>query len=187
MRQQWESATKEERAAELTRLGYSIKAAFIPFSESRHAKPDKSGNVWRCLNWRVTLSKSGRVLLTTDYAQGEAHLPAYKLPGIKWSLWSDEEARFEIETGRHRIDPSGKSYSNFGPGVAIPPPSIVDICYSLAHDAQAGRSSFSEFCSDFGLDEDSRAARKNWKACRKEYLRIGADNVEELARVTDGF
>ena len=45
--------------------GATMTAEFIPFSQSRN-KGDKSPS----LNWRVTIQRNGRAVLTTDYSAG---------------------------------------------------------------------------------------------------------------------
>ena len=39
--------------------------------------------------------------------------------------------------------------------------------YCFVSDAISGKLAFSEFCSEFGYDEDSRTAEKTWKACKR--------------------
>ena len=51
-------------------------------------------------------------------------------------------------------------------------------------DAISGDMSFSEFCGEFGYDEDSRTAEKTWKACKRAYdklTRIYSGNIYDLA------
>lgn len=52
-------------------LGLTVEAVFIPFSLSRN-----KGEKHRTLNWRVTLKRNGREIMTTDYSAGEGHCPA---------------------------------------------------------------------------------------------------------------
>ena len=54
--------------------------------------------------------------------------------------------------------------------------------YCFLSDGQGSRYGFSEFCSEFGYDEDSRKAYKIFKACEKSLKkaeRIGID--EDMA------
>ena len=55
----------------------------------------------------------------------------------------------------------------FSTGLAIKEPTAADVLYSLCSDARAGEVSFSEFCSEFGYDEDSRKAESIWRACKR--------------------
>lgn len=56
----------------IERLGLTIRAEFVPFSKSRNAESE-----WQSLNWKVTLQRNGRDVLTTDYGAGIAHCPGY--------------------------------------------------------------------------------------------------------------
>jgi hypothetical protein len=59
--------------------GITIKSEFVPFSKSRNAsRADNNGKPWKSLNWKVTLQRGGRDILTTDYGAGVAHCPGYQ-------------------------------------------------------------------------------------------------------------
>lgn len=66
------AARKAAIAATLESLKLTVDAAFVPFSQSRN-KAEKSPS----LNWRVTVKRDGRDVLTTDYMAGAAHCPGY--------------------------------------------------------------------------------------------------------------
>ena len=53
-------------------LGLTVESVFIPFSQSRN-KNEKH----KSLNWRVTVKRNGRDVLTTDYSAGIIHCPSY--------------------------------------------------------------------------------------------------------------
>lgn len=61
---------KAEIAATLESLKLTVDAAFMPFSQSRN-----KATFPPCLNWRVTVKRDGRDVLTTDYMAGTAHCP----------------------------------------------------------------------------------------------------------------
>lgn len=174
-------ATKEERTAALEALGLTLTAAFVPFSESRNAIPREDGKMWRSLNWEVTIRKDGKKLLRTDYSQGEAHTPAYKdfAKGASRTCVDVNNAiQYECEHGRS----SWKFNEN-----RVPDPTLLDVCYSLAMDAQSGQESFSDFCSNLGYDEDSRKAEVTWRTCADIYRSLGPDLTEKIARITEGY
>lgn len=57
----------------LADLALTVESVFVPFSQSRHKdEPHKT------LNWRVTVKRNGRDILTTDYSAGIMHCPGYK-------------------------------------------------------------------------------------------------------------
>lgn len=174
------------------RAGVTMEAVFIPFSQSRNAKPGKDGKVWRSLNWRVKIQRHGRDVIETDYAQGEAHTPAYKakLPsGFKTSDFYARQLReqnvtHEIETGRtaRRL---GGADGVLMPGVPIPAPSIGDVMQSLARDADAiDAASFEDWAAEYGYDTDSREAERIYRACleigTKLRAGLGSHLLEEI-------
>lgn len=60
------------------------------------------------------------------------------------------------------------------------PPTLDEVMYALQSDASNVRfgQTFDEFCSDFGLDTDSRRAESSFNACRETWAgltRLGAD------------
>lgn len=55
---------------------------------------------------------------------------------------------------------------------------ILNAFYCFVSDAISGDMDFSEFCGEFGYDEDSRTAEKTWKACKR--------SSEKMKRICDG-
>lgn len=65
---------------------------------------------------------------------------------------------------------AGKLGFKYRTGIGITEdPRKLDLLYSAASDANAGMLSFSDFCGEFGADEDSITTLATWKACRKFY------------------
>ena len=60
-------------AATLESLKLTVESVFVPFSQSRN-KGEKSPS----LNWRVTLKRDRRDVLTTNYMAGIAYCPGYE-------------------------------------------------------------------------------------------------------------
>ncbi len=70
--------SKNPLEAAIEAHGITVKAEFVPFSKSRNAtRTDTDGKPWKSLNWKVTLQRNGRDILTTDYGAGVAHCPGY--------------------------------------------------------------------------------------------------------------
>jgi hypothetical protein len=65
--------TNEERAAAIAALGLTVESVFVPFSRSRNKDETR-----KTLNWKVTIKRNGRDVLTTDYSAGIARCPGYK-------------------------------------------------------------------------------------------------------------
>ena len=59
-------------AATLESLKLSAEAVFVPFSKSRN-----KGEENKTLNWRVTIKRDGRDVLSFDYSAGIGHCPGY--------------------------------------------------------------------------------------------------------------
>lgn len=142
------SEAHDKLAACIDKHGLSLRSEFVPFSKSRNAA-EKSPS----LNWKVTLIKSGRDILTTDYMAGMAHCPSYK-QGAKWTLDYRDAITFETEKGRRAV--------NRGSGVGFQKPiepDPVDVIWSLMRDADVLDSGgFENWASELGYDTDSRKA-----------------------------
>ena len=153
-----------QRAA--ARLNLTVKAQFVPFSVSR-SKDQKDKN----LNWRVTLQRDGRDIITTDYSAGQGHCPAYKLRKTQkdpsWPRRFDQVQRDaiagECETGRvHVIGMSG--YIIPKPKAIIP--NECNVIHSLVNDSDVlNYSCFEEWAENFGYDSDSRRAESIYQDC----------------------
>lgn len=152
-------------------LGLTIRAEFVPFSQSRN-----KGNKHHSLNWRVTLQCKGRDVLTCDYSAGSAHCPADKK---RWPTPHDKRQAIadECESGReapHKYRKSKKIE-----------PDARDVINSLLLDASAlDCASFADWCSDYGYDADSLSARKIYDECIAHAVAfraaVGAENFEKL-------
>ena len=66
----------------LNALGITVESVFVPFSQSRN-KDSEYPN----LNWRVTIKRNGRDVLTTDYSAGMAHCPGYNAETVPDSFF----------------------------------------------------------------------------------------------------
>lgn len=73
-----------------------------------------------------------------------------------------------------------------GPMAGEPDAACVVDCLTM--DTYAGELSFSEFCGEFGYDEDSRRAEEIWRKCRdighkvRRFLGDRFDEVADIAR-----
>jgi hypothetical protein len=63
-----------DRAAAIAALGLTVDAVFVPFSRSRNKAEARHS-----LNWKVTVRRNGRDVLTCDYGAGTGHCPGYKV------------------------------------------------------------------------------------------------------------
>jgi len=156
----------EIRAA-IESLGLTIESVFVPFSQSRN-KAEKMPS----LNWRVTLKRDGREVLTTDYMAGPAHCPAYKRKQRATERPNDrrEEIAHECETGKtaRRAQAHGAILSG---KPILPDP--LDVLYSLTMDSDVlDYGTFEEWAGSFGYEADSRKAESIYRACLEIALKL---------------
>lgn len=148
--------------AAIAALGLTMTAQFVPWSQSRNKGEDR-----RSLNWKVTLLRNGREILTTDYMAGVAHCPSYK-QGDK--VHRAQLVEWECEHGRRARTFSG---SILGTSGKLIEPKLDDVLYSLASDADAiEHPTFESWASDFGYDTDSRKAEAIYRACLETALKL---------------
>lgn len=176
-----------DRIAELERMGLSLSATFIPFSQSR-SKSDKNPS----LNWLVTIKKDGREVITTDYMQGSGHAPAYKNP----TRFTGTNAQRDEYTTRQRIAKeceTGKEWKTLViGGRPLPLPALDEVMYSLVMDASAiDAGSFADWCAEYGYSDDSISARATYDACVATALKlraaVGNSGIETLREITEGM
>lgn len=153
---------REEMTAAIVSLQIEMTAEFVPFSQSRN-----KNSKHRSLNWRVTITRNGRSVLTADYSAGVAHSPSYGKYGHN-TVDAHAAESYEIEHGKTWHDRA------FGPRSPILP-DLCDVLYSLALDADAiDYEGFEDWCANTGDDPDSRSAEKIYKACLETALKLRA-------------
>lgn len=148
--------------AAIASLGLTIDAQFVQFSKSRNRDEKRPS-----LNWRVTLKRNGRDVLTTDYSAGCGHTESYKASvkklGSRNCIMRDDAIRAECETG---IGYASRKH------VALEP---RDVLYSLVMDADViDAGTFEEWASNYGYDTDSRKAESIYRACLEHALKLRA-------------
>lgn len=159
----------------LAEMGLSMKCKFVPFSQSRN-KSEK----YPSLNWKVTILKNEKEVLTTDYMAGCGHCPSYKQNDnsiYHWKLIKEECEK-------------GIAHRYLGGGDTMVPtkikilPELRDVIYSLVMDADAFEYDFEEWCANLGYDIDSRKAEKIYNECveiaHKLLRSVGTSGLEKL-------
>ena len=153
-------------------LGIDYTAVFVPQSASRNA-----GQSNPTLNWRVTVKRvrPGYLpdspiveIISTDYMQGIGHLPEARYPkGSAYWLRSlrTEREKQAAETGKaaERYFEAMGGWTN---AKSIPAPLLRDVLHSLLLDGAAADTTFHDWCSEYGYDDDSRKALSTYDACR---------------------
>ena len=165
----------------VAKLGLTVESVFVPFSQSRH-KDEKH----KTLNWKITLKRNGREVVTTDYGAGRAHCPAYKnRKGPETTIYNDNRITTECEKG-FAAQPNSEYTVN--PNVPILPDSL-SVIHSLLMDSEViNYACFEDWASDFGYDPDSRSAEKTYQGCMAIALKVNrAFNSFELEELRQAF
>lgn len=174
------TTARENAAKAMENFGLTVTSVFVPYSQSRNAAKG-----WRSLNWKVTLVRNGREILTIDYSAGEGHCPAYKSPSKfpgKDKIdrhATDVRIKNECETGRADRGAFSK------PGEKIEP-DACDVLYSLLMDSSGveNAGSFEAWASEYGYDTDSRKAEAIYRECVDLALKLraslGGDMLDSL-------
>lgn len=167
-------------------LGLTVRAEFVPWSASRNR-----GERQPSLNWKVTLVRNGRDVLTTDYGAGVGHCPSYKSGDN--SVTQRELITFECERGFVAVWSDNVSRPIFA-GISRKPilPDTCDVIASLVGDADAlDHAGFEEWASEHGVDPDSRAAERTYRACLEVALKlrsaVGEDGLRKLSEACRDF
>lgn len=97
--------------------------------------------------------------------------------GDKPAPWSDSRENWNHHNITVRSTETGKKTRfDFWASIMNPHLSskydVLNAFYCFVSDAVSGLEDFSEFCREFGYDEDSRRAEKVWKSCRRSYEKL---------------
>lgn len=172
-----------DRRAIFEKLGLTMDAVFVPFSQSRNAHEKQSS-----LNWRVTL-KVGRQSFTTDYMQGVGHLPNYSHQHSRLVAY-DDAVRKACETGKSSLIKHKSAYDAAQAGRAhvstpLTPPTREAVMYSLIMDASAiDYPIYEDWAAGMGYESDSRKGEAIYRQCLEIGLQLramlGDNNMEKL-------
>lgn len=90
--------------------------------------------------------------------------------------WSDNKVRNKYFVYVTNTDNGEKTRFTFWDsldstqrGVVLDGDELLNAFYCFVSDALSAAGSFSDFCSEFGYDEDSRRAERIYKACKRSY------------------
>jgi len=180
------TTARETLQAAIDSLGLSVQAQFVPWSESRHrGDPNPS------LNWKVTLVRDGRGLLTTDYGAGLGHCPSHKY-GDRSKIQRDL-VTFECEHGYHARWYDSTNRVDFA-GLKRKPilPDTCSVVAALVGDSDAlNYPRFEEWASDHDVNPDSRAGEATYRASLEIGLALrnglGEDGLRQLIEACKEF
>ena len=150
----------------------TVDAVFVPFSRSRN-KEEKNPS----LNWRVTVKKKGREMITTDYSAGIAHAPSYNVNKVpkgyygNLRMWKEDATAFEAENG-FAVN-LGASWGIVANKKAPILPDSCSVLWSLCMESDAlNYATFEDWAGCFGYDPDSRKGEKIYRECLEIALKI---------------
>lgn len=156
----------EQINQELTNMGLTLTAEFVPFSRSRNAKKDPKINDYS-INWIVTIQRNNKTL-TTDYMQGIGHLPE-NIGSVFGTVTIDQAKNIKTACETGKYFPGGGQFIQ----KALKQPSLTDVIWSLSLDSDVlNYGSFEDWASEFGYDADSRQAEKIYNECMKIALKF---------------
>lgn len=173
---------QEELEQFIAEMGLTMTTEFVPWSKSKR-KDEKEPS----LNWKVTILRNGKELLTINYTAGMGHCPHYKKRRefiFKKTIYNMDIITRECETGREAI-----GLSNLGPKIE---PKLTDVLYCLANDASVlDYKSFEDWAESYGYDPDSRIAEKIYNECLKTGLALrnglGENNLQALQEAAQDY
>jgi hypothetical protein len=176
---------RHELETAISELGLTITSEFVPFSQSRN-----KGEKYPSLNWRVTLQKNGRAVLTTDYTAGSGHAPSYKQGDN--TVDRNNMVRFECENGYPASNSGGGPNVHRRLGGGPIKPDAADVINSLAMDSDViDHPTFESWASELGYDVDSRSVEKTYRACLEIALKlragIGEDGLAKLRKAGEDY
>lgn len=165
-------------------LGLRVTSDFVPLSKSRNA-----GEKHPTLNWRVTLWRGDRKILTTDYSAGAAHAPSYRQ---RQTVDGEAAVAHECEHGyaAHVYPyPSGHVVSLKSRPIL---PDATDVVYSLVMDAGVlNFPTYESWAGEYGFDPDSRKGEATYRACLELALAlravVGEAGLAQLTSACEGY
>lgn len=138
-------------------IGLAYTATFQPRPQPREPVEHPQ------LHWLITLS-NGKQSAQFPYSQGRAHVKGYKAFHATRYATAQANARYRkaCETGLVQV-------TEFARPVPQPAPDVLDVLYCLVSDASVRHmSTYEEWASDYGYDEDSRKGEETYRACQKQ-------------------
>lgn len=192
----------------LAALNLTVKAVFVPFSLSRNNGKTKGRELWKSLNWTVTLMRGEREVLTTEYSAGVGHCPGdkVKMPQT-WDQsprnWKPAITDWEIENG---FEATWMRFTGFAAArrpateaeiaegkrdrvrkAILPQPE--NVVHSLLMDMVD--EPFEDWALNLGYDPDSIKAKAIYDYCVEHTMRmrqwLGNEGIETLREAFEDY
>lgn len=165
---------------------FTMETVYVPC----HAKEVKDMK----LQWSVTIFYKGKLLVTTPYSAGIAHIPGYEYlrhPGGGLTLHDYDIIKRIVTSGKGALVKYG---ANVNHSLHSDPilPKLADVMYCLIIDADAiNYSSYEDWAANFGYDEDSRKGEAIYRVCLDTALKLrsglGNAKIEELQQALQDY
>lgn len=158
---------------------FSLDYVYLPGSVERKGEDGKRD--WS-LKYIVHVFYKQKLIVTTEYSMGAAHIPGWNLFGFQGPKTIHDMTILDtvLKTGKHHIV-KGMG----GPTLSMQPlpigPVLKDVMYCLVNDGDAiNYTSFEDWADNYGYEKDSRKAEKIYQACLKVGLTLRNELGEPL-------
>lgn len=159
----------------LSKCGIKYTANFIDI--------DKDTNNWIRYEWRISFSDNEKNI-SLPYFMGIA----YTINGknkkdlrINYLLNNGHIVKLDTISGNKIM--SNKELNKYESSFFVPaPPEILDVLASLKLDSEASNISFSNWCCEFGYNEDSRKDFNTYLLCQESGIKLRFFNREVLPK-----
>lgn len=172
----------DDREFILSAMNVTMRAEFVPFSKSRNAKEKDPS-----LNWKITLVKDGRDVLSFDYMQGHGHTVAHINP----VRFNNPQRSIDHHSTNANIRRECETGTIATPGFRgkLDAPDLADVFHSLLLDSSAIDSGgFEDWCSEYDYSTDSIKAREMFNSCIDTALKLrGAFDEKSLSELRELF
>lgn len=146
---------------------FTMEAVYVPC----HAKEVKDMK----LQWSVTIFFKGKLLITTPYSAGIAHIPGHehlRHHGRGLTIHDYDIVKRIVTSGEGALVKYGANVKHSLHSNPIMP-KLDSVMYCLISDADViNYASYEDWAANFGYDEDSRKGEKIYKDCLASALQL---------------
>jgi len=158
-----------------TRTREGVEVTFPPYTVMQIMEPQKAkSDDWHETAQKFIFTIKGK---TFEYYTGIGHREC----AVSWSRERDEYKRLKHA---NLTDHGLKEFIKLSRATM---PSLDDLFYSLVMDSSAADQTFSDWCSDFGYDTDSRKALQTYEACQESAVKLRDLTTATLDQLREYF
>lgn len=179
-----QTTLEKTHSEQLQELGLKLESTLVG------GQVDKEG--WQNILYTVTLKMGDRLILTTEYRLGIAHVKlAQPGPGV---LSEDERNMFDAWKTKPSANFIDKELQARVAGKLARAqkvqPQLADVIHSLLLDSSACTVSFEDWARDCGYDTDSRKAEDIYRKCQEvgfKLLKLPSDVIEKAREILQDY